>query len=208
VCTPNNPTGTSLRAGELDEFMHSVPSDIIVLVDEAYYQFNRDPEQLRGVDFFRRYPNVVVAHTFSKAYGLAGLRVGYALAPAVVTSTMRKVSVPFGVTDLAQSAAVASFEAERELEDRVEQIVVQRNRIGAELEKMGWKLPASEANFFWLPLGDRTDSAVECFARHGILVRPYSGEGLRVSVGDEDANDALLAAARELADSHVDTLDC
>jgi histidinol-phosphate aminotransferase len=199
VCNPNNPTGTSVAARELEEFLRSVPPRIAVVIDEAYLQFNRDPDAAVGRELFGRYPNVVVAHTFSKAYGLAGLRLGYALAPEPVVSAMRKVSLPFAVTDLAQVAGIASLEAEAELAERVEEIVTERERVTRELARLGVSVPPSQGNFLWIPAGAGAEEAVGVFARHGVVVRPVPGEGLRVSIGAAAANQALLAAASELA---------
>lgn len=198
VCNPNNPTGTAVGAAELTAFVESVPADVVVLIDEAYVQFNRDAEVPDAVALGRRHPNVVVARTFSKAYGLAGLRIGYALAPEPVAVAMRKVAVPFGVTDLAQGAALASLDAEDELAVRVDDLVAERDRLAGALADLGWRIPPSQANFFWFPLGERTGEGTEVFARHGVVVRPFDGEGLRVCVGDAEANEALLAAAGEL----------
>jgi histidinol-phosphate aminotransferase len=201
VCNPNNPTGTSVHSGELAEFVAAVPAQIAILIDEAYLQFNRDPDSPAGIELLRRHPNVVLAHTFSKAYGLAGLRIGYGIAPEPVAAAMRKVAMPFGVTSLAQAAAVASLDAEDEMAERVGWLLAERARVGAVLEDTGWELPRSQANFFWFPLGDATDAAVAVFAAHGISVRAFGGEGLRVSLGDVAANDALLAAAAAIAPS-------
>lgn len=199
VCNPNNPTGTTVSSTTLDAFLSQVPSDIVVVLDEAYLHFNHDPESPVGIEFFRRYPNVVLSHTFSKAYGLAGLRIGYAIAPAHIAEALRKVAIPFGVTQLAQIAAVASFRAEDELAVRIDELVAERDRITQALTAMGWSLPESHANFVWFPLGTDTMRGVEVFERHGLLVRPFPGEGMRVSIGSAPANNTVLTAAAELA---------
>lgn len=199
ICNPNNPTGTIVEPGEVEEFLQSVPPSVVVLIDEAYFQFNSSVGQPNGVELFHRFPNVVVAHTFSKAYGLAGLRIGYGLAPTAIAAAMRTVAVPFGVTDIAQAAALASFAAEQELRVRVDALVKLRTELTRALELQGWRIPPTQANFFWFPLGKRTGEAVKCFERHGVLVRPFDDEGLRVSIGDDEANAALLAASAELA---------
>jgi histidinol-phosphate aminotransferase len=199
VCNPNNPTGTAVCAADLEDFISAIPPHIVVLIDEAYLQFNRDPASPAGIDLARRYRSVVVAHTFSKAYGLAGLRIGYAVAPEQVAAAMRKVAVPYGVTALAQAAALASLDAEDELAQRVEWLVAERHRVGMRLRGLGWRLPDSQANFFWFPLGTHTDAAADVFGQHGIAARRFDGEGLRVSLGDTAANDALIAVAAHLA---------
>jgi histidinol-phosphate aminotransferase len=200
VCNPNNPTGTTIGADELTAFIARVPSHIVVVVDEAYLHFNRRTDSPVGVEMFRRFPNVAVAHTFSKAYGLAGLRVGYAIAPAQLAAAMRKVAVPFGVTGLAQAAAVASLEAEAELQERVDALIAERERVVGALELAGWRLPETQANFLWLPLGDDTAAAVEVFEQFGVLVRGFTGEGLRVTIAEVEGNDRVLLAAAALVE--------
>lgn len=194
VCNPNNPTGTVVTEAELDAFMAQVPSHVLVVVDEAYVHFDRSADSPSGIEFFRRYPNIAVLHTFSKAYGLAGLRVGYAIAPEEVAEALRKVAIPFAVTRLAQEAAVASLAAEDELQLRIDEMVAERTRLTAALEAQGLTVIPSEANFVWLPLGEATADAGAAFERHGISVRAFAGEGVRVSIGDPAENDAVVAA--------------
>lgn len=199
VCNPNNPTGTTIGAAELDQFLASVPSHIVVVIDEAYVQFNRRADSPVGIEYFRRYPNVAVAHTFSKAYGLAGMRVGYAIAPVHLSTALRKVALPFGVTALAQTAAVASLRAEGELRERVETLISERDRVVDALRSSGLEPCDTQANFVWLPCGERTTEAAELLERHGLLVRPFAGEGLRATIAERAANDRLLALAPQLA---------
>src|SRR5690606_13462814 len=135
---------------ELEEFLAAVPQDVLVVIDEAYVHFNTDPEAARGIDFFRRYSNVALLHTFSKAYGLAGLRVGYAVAPGQIAMNLRRVGLPFGVNLLAQVAAIASLDAEPELQKRVDIIITERARVIRELRAMGWTTPDTFGNFVWL----------------------------------------------------------
>lgn len=199
VNNPNNPTSASVSDADARRLMDAVPSDVLVLFDEAYFQFNTDADTNVAMDLFREYPNVVVAHTFSKAYGLAGLRIGYAIAPADVIDGMRKVALPFGVTDVAQKAALASLDAYDELSDRVRAIISERNRVVAALREQGWDdMPEPYANFFWLPLGERTDEAAERFLAAGLSVRVFSGEGIRISIGEVEANDAVIAVCATL----------
>lgn len=200
VCNPNNPTGTTIGASELTAFLESVPDDITVVIDEAYVHFNGRPDSPSGIEYFRRYPNVAVAHTFSKAYGLAGLRVGYAIAPERLANALRKVAIPFGVTDLAQSAAVASLQAEDELSDRVRDLVAERERVVAAFADAGITLPETQANFIWVPFGDATTDAADLLERHGLLVRPFAGEGFRVTIAEREANDRLVSLAPRLAE--------
>ncbi|MFJ4170268.1 histidinol-phosphate transaminase [Paenarthrobacter sp. NPDC089714] len=200
LCNPNNPTGTMLGHEEVERFLERVPSDIAVVIDEAYVQFNRRPDTADGVRLFKKFPNVAVAHTFSKAYGLAGLRVGYAIAPESLASALRKVAIPFGVTQLAQVAALASLRAEAELGERVDWIVGERDFVVDSLKKKGWRVPDAEGNFLWLPLGAATVEAAQILEEHGILVRPFAGEGLRISIGGPGAADVIVKAVDALAD--------
>ncbi|WP_327682455.1 histidinol-phosphate transaminase [Streptomyces sp. NBC_00467] len=195
VCNPNNPTGTVVRRAELERFLDRVPSDVLVVLDEAYREFIRDPEVHDGIDIYRERPNVAVLRTFSKAYGLAGLRVGFAVAQEPVAAALRKTAVPFGVTQLAQDAAVASLQAEDELLGRVGSLVSERLRVYEGLVKQGWTVPETQANFVWLRLGERTvDFAAAC-EQAGVVVRPFPGEGVRVTIGESEANDIFLHTA-------------
>ncbi|WP_425955771.1 histidinol-phosphate transaminase [Xylanimonas sp. McL0601] len=198
VCTPNNPTGPVVHAAELEELLAAVPTNVMVVVDEAYLEFVRDPEAPDGVDLLRRYPNVVLLRTLSKAYGLAGLRVGYAVAAPRLADGIRAVSTPFGVSHVAQQAALASLlpAAQAELMERVEALVAERARVVAALREQGWDLPESHANFVWFPLGDSTTERAAGARAAGVLVRPFAGDGLRVSIGEVEANDAFLEVAK------------
>ncbi|MDH6112030.1 histidinol-phosphate aminotransferase [Kitasatospora sp. MAP12-15] len=195
VCNPNNPTGTAIRRPELERFLDAVPGDILVVVDEAYREFLRDELVPDGVELYRERPNVCVLRTFSKAYGLAGLRIGFAIAHEPVATALRKTALPFGVSQLAQDAAVASLRAEEALMVRVEALVGERTRVAGALAEQGWTLAESQANFVWLRLGERTlDFAAACAAA-GVIVRPFPGEGVRVTIGEVAANDLFLATA-------------
>ncbi|WP_445402699.1 histidinol-phosphate transaminase [Streptomyces sp. LE64] len=197
VCNPNNPTGTVVRRAALERFLDRVPADVLVVLDEAYREFIRDPEVPDGVRLYRDRPNVCVLRTFSKAYGLAGLRVGFAVAHEPVAAALRKTAVPFGVSQLAQDAAVASLRAEDELLGRVGALVGERGRVHAALVEQGWTVPPSQANFVWLRLGDRAGDFAAACERAGVVVRPFAGEGVRISLGEPEANDLFLRAAGE-----------
>lgn len=194
ICTPNNPTGTVVRHDELHAFLSNVPDDILVVIDEAYVHFTNDPAAERGIELFHQFENVAVLHTFSKAYGLAGLRLGYAIVREDVHEGLRKVAMPFALTDIAQAAGVASLAAEAELQERVDTLIADRDRVQTSLAAAGWESPGSQANFVWLPAGDMTDALTTHLTNHGLIVRPFSGHGIRVSIGEPAANDAFLAA--------------
>ncbi|MDQ0788000.1 histidinol-phosphate transaminase [Streptomyces sp. B3I8] len=195
VCNPNNPTGTAVRRAELEAFLDRVPGDVLVVLDEAYREFIRDPEVPDGIELYRERPNVCVLRTFSKAYGLAGLRVGFAIGHEPVAAALRKTAVPFGVSQLAQDAAIASLNAEDELLGRVGSLVCERNRVVESLREQGWTVPDSQANFVWLRLGERSVDFAQACERAGVVVRPYPPDGVRITIGETEANDIFLKAA-------------
>jgi histidinol-phosphate aminotransferase len=198
VCNPNNPTGTVLRRDELVALLDAVPPDVVVALDEAYREFVTDPAVPDGLTLLEGRPNVVVLRTFSKAYRLAGLRVGYAVGSPPVVEALRKVTVAFSVNALAQAAALAALSPEclPQLMSACVDVTVERTRVRSALLEAGFVVPESEANFVWLPLGDRTTAFAEHCAAAKILVRPFAGDGARVTIAGEDENDAFLAAAR------------
>ncbi|MFH9858687.1 histidinol-phosphate transaminase [Streptomyces sp. NPDC017202] len=202
VCNPNNPTGTVVRRAELERFLDRVPSDVLVVLDEAYREFVRDAEVPDGVVLYRERPNVCVLRTFSKAYGLAGLRVGFAIAHEPVAAALRKTAVPFGVSQIAQEAAIASLQAEDELLGRVGSLVCERNRVVEGLRAQGWTVPETQANFVWLRLGERTAAFASACEQAGVVIRPFVGEGVRVTIGETEANDIFLKAAEAFREDH------
>lgn len=195
VCSPNNPTGPVVHHDEMLEFLTKVPKDVLVVLDEAYIEFVRDPHVADGLALFEAHPNLVLLRTFSKAYGLAGLRVGYVVARRRLADGIRNASTPFGVSHIAQQAALASLRVKDQLDEQVEQIVTERARMVAALKNQGWRLPESHANFVWFPLGDATSSRAAEAAAAGVVVRPFAGDGMRVSVGEPEATDLFLGVA-------------
>ena len=202
VCNPNNPTGTVVRTGEFAEFLARVPPDCLVVLDEAYADYVRDPGVPNGIDLYRDHPNLAALRTFSKAHGLAGLRVGFLVGQEPVASAVRTTMLPFSVNSLAQTAAIASLAAEAELHERVDLAVKERARVRDELLAQGWTVPPTEANFVWLRLGaDTQDFAATC-ADAGISIRPFGDEGARISMGTPEADDEFLAVARAYPRRH------
>jgi histidinol-phosphate aminotransferase len=202
VCNPNNPTGTAVGRDALVRFLRTVPANVVVALDEAYREFVSDPDVPDGLSLLDEFPNVVVLRTFSKAYGLAGLRVGYAVAadPAI-TAALRQTQVPFAVSTIAQAAALASLEpqAEKELLARVGDVVDERARVRSALLELGYDVPPSQSNFVWLPLGDATTEWAAGCEQRRVIVRGFAGSGVRVTISSPEENDRLLAAAGELA---------
>jgi histidinol-phosphate aminotransferase len=207
VCTPNNPTGPSVTLAEIDELLAAVPPDVLVLIDEAYREFGRtgipaEPAQ-DPVHRYRDRGNVVVLRTFSKAYGLAGLRVGYAVAGPPVAEALRKTALPFGVSGIAQAAAIASLRSEPELLERVRALVAERDRVLPALWGQGWPVPDTEANFVWFPLGEATEAFAQECAAAGLVVRAFPNEGVRVTIAEPEANDRLIALCASAAPRYL-----
>ena len=198
VCTPNNPTGTVVTAAEFEAFMAAVPSDLLVILDEAYAEFIDDESAVDGAALVRRYPNLVILRTFSKAYGLAGLRVGYAIGPVAVLDAARSTAIPLAVTEAAQRAVLAAMMVEPELLARVRELAARRDAVQAALRGQGWRVPVSQGNFVWLPTGPATAAAGEAFAAAGIVARVFPPEGIRVSIGEAESVASLLAVASEV----------
>jgi histidinol-phosphate aminotransferase len=196
VCTPNNPTGPAVSQSELDSFLAKVPSEVLVVVDEAYVEFVRMSDAVDGIATVRGHDNVVATRTFSQAYGLAGFRVGYAVGPAPVANALRAVSLPFGVSNVAQAAAIASLRAEPQLLERVASLVAERDRVLKGLTDAGVAVPDAQGNFVWFATGSRTAEFAAAADELGIVVRPFAGEGARVSIGEPEANDRTIELGR------------
>lgn len=193
LCTPNNPTGVPISHSRIEAFLAAVRSDILVVIDEAYVEYaeaGSDPDSLA---LYRQYPNVCILRTFSKAYGLAGLRVGYAVAAPAIAEGLRRTALPFAVSALAQKAAIASLDAGEEMEARVAAVKQERVRMAAQLESQGWKLQPSQGNFLWIRADeDLLVRLVEAFDTAGVMVRAYQGDGVRITVADAASNDRVL----------------
>jgi histidinol-phosphate aminotransferase len=195
VCNPNNPTGTAVRRAELDAFLDRVPGDVLVVLDEAYREFVTDDGVPDGLTTYGDRPNVVVLRTLSKAWGLAGLRIGFLVATPEVAGAVRKVVTPFSTSSAAQAAALAALRATDEMQRRADLVVAERERVLPAIRKLRSDVPETQANFFWLPLGaGAADFAAAC-EQAGVIVRAFAGEGVRVTIGTREENDAFLAAA-------------
>jgi histidinol-phosphate aminotransferase len=200
VCNPNNPTGTSVRRAELDRFLAEVPSDVLVVLDEAYREMVTDPEVPDGLVTYGDRPNVVVLRTMSKAWGLAGLRMGYLVAQPEVAAAIRKVLTPFSTSLVAQAAALAALTQEDEVRRRCALVAGERDRVTEALRKLHVPVPDSQANFVWLPLGDQAAAFGAACEGRGVIVRPFQPDGVRVTIGTPEENDAFLAAAETALD--------
>ena len=199
LCNPNNPTGTAIGEAELRRLVDDVPDNVLVVIDEAYHEY-ADPAVVPDATLlFADRPNVAVTRTFSKAYALAGLRVGYCIAAPDVASAVRKCQVPFSVSALAQEAAIAALGEAEEVARRAKLTVAERERVRSELVGAGYDVPPSQGNFVWLALGERTTEFAQACLDGGVIVRPFAGEGVRVTIGADAENDRLLALARAYA---------
>jgi histidinol-phosphate aminotransferase len=195
VCNPNNPTGTAVRRSQLDAFLDAVPGDVVVVLDEAYREFVTDPGVPDGLAAYGDRPNVVVLRTLSKAWGLAGLRVGYLVAQPAVAAAVRKVITPFSTSGVAQAAALTALRADEEMARRAALVVAERERVEIALRKVMPEIPETQANFVWLPLRDRAAAFAAACEAGGVIVRAFPGDGVRVTVGTAEENDTFLAAA-------------
>lgn len=211
VCNPNNPTGTVVPQAQLAEFVAQVPEHVQVVLDEAYIEYDRSglagdagtkgagvPASVNGLALMAQFPNVAVCRTFSKAYGLAGVRLGYLAGSEEFVEALLKVAIPFGVNALAQVAGLESIgeEAQQQLQQRVAETVAQRERV---IESLPEELQVpSQANFLWLPVGEKAEALEAAMKEHGILTRCFAGEGVRITVTDETETEELIPALRRV----------
>jgi len=200
VCTPNNPTGPIVTQAAFDAFLARVPRDVLIVLDEAYAEFVTDSDAVDGARVLAaRHPHVVVLRTFSKAYGLAGLRVGYAVGDPRVLAAARSTGIPLSVTAAAEEAALASLDAEDELRARVAELAERRDALAARLRDVGWDVPVAQGNFVWLPAGDRALEVAAAFDAAGLIVRPFAGDGVRISIGEAESLEPIVAVAAAVA---------
>lgn len=199
LATPNNPTGTAVSTDDLDTMLARIDPGTIVVIDEAYREFV-DPSFGDPVaDLVPEHPNVFVTRTFSKAHGLAGIRFGYGIGHRDVVASVDKTLAPFAVNAVAQAAALAAIDAMDEIQERVATLLAERARMIEALSGAGWALPDAQANFVYLPLGERTDELYLALERDGVVTRPFAGEGIRVTIGTPEQNDRFLAALARAA---------
>lgn len=194
VCNPNNPTGSHLSGAEIAEFIDAVPDRVLVVIDEAYHEYVTAEDYSTALPHAVERPNVVVTRTFSKVYGLAALRVGYGIGHPETITELRKAQAPFTVTSLGQIGAVASLEEPHEIQRRVEQNAIERDRLERAFADRGIEHVPSQANFVYLRLGASTATTTAAFLDHGVILRPFSNGWVRVSVGARDENDRFLTA--------------
>ena len=195
LCRPHNPTGTLEPSWSVEWFLSQIPSDTVVLLDEAYIEFVASRYRIDGPDLVRRFPNVVVLRTFSKAYGLAGLRIGYGFAASELASRLWTMQLPFGMSSVSVAAVAASYDAEPQLLQRIRRITSERNHLRLRLMALGVYSMDSHANFVYLPMARRPWS--EVFTDTGVQLRCYPDGGARITVGDLPSTLAVLSAVEK-----------
>ncbi|MCF3130470.1 histidinol-phosphate transaminase [Streptomyces olivochromogenes] len=204
LCNPHNPTGSLVTADALSVFLRQVPRRVTVLLDEAYVEFARDTRLPDTSALLDAHPNLLVLRTFSKAYGLAALRVGFGLGAPDLVERIRRQQLPFGINAVATAAVKASLQAEGELRLRVDTVVAERERLRRELMSLGWQVRPGHANSVWLAAPDPIDEGAAALTNAGVQARHYPGEGLRLTVGNRNANDTVLTALAGLC-AHLST---
>lgn len=190
VCNPNNPTGTALPDDLLLRLIEAVPPGVLVLLDEAYREFG--DSTISAPELVRAHENVIVFRTFSKAYGLAGLRAGFALGSRGVVDTLRSVAQPFGLSSVAEVAAVAALDDTARLDEIVGTVRSRREIFSAQLRRRGIDVPESRSNFVYLPLRERAGQFAQACRNAGVAVRAFDGDGIRVTVGHSEAEERIL----------------
>jgi histidinol-phosphate aminotransferase len=205
VCNPNNPTGTHLPAAQIAAFCERVPPHVTIVLDEAYVEFQTDDDPDATVDLLAEFPNLVVLRTFSKCYGLAGLRVGYAIGSATFRAAVDAVRQPFSVNALAQAAGAEAILHADDVLWRVESTIAERLRVEEALHEIGFQTAATQANFSWIDLGDAEEREVVAgLAERKVAVRPGTPLGdpghIRVSYGTPEQNDRFLTGLSEILD--------
>jgi len=198
IANPNNPTGTAFGAAEFDVFMKKVPGDVLVVLDEAYTEYAERRDLPKAMEIFKEYNNLLTLKTFSKVYGLAGLRIGYGIGHPTLVAEMNKLRTPFNVTSVGQAAALAALDDAEHVRRSVEMNRAERARLFRELQGRGLQPVASETNFLFIPTGGASKAMCDELLQEGVIVRPLAWmgfpEAMRISVGNPEENSKLLAA--------------
>jgi histidinol-phosphate aminotransferase len=195
VCTPNVPTGGVVKHAAMERFLKKVPTRVTVMIDEAYVDFARDDHMVRSLEIVRNHPNVVISRSFSKAQGLAGMRVGYALAQPQLAEKIAAAGLPrFHISAPSAAAALATLNHKDEMQARIEEIIRERDRMAAALRKLGAEVVSGHGNFIWLPVGNLAKKLGESLAAHNVLVSVLQPFGVRISAGTSEDTDRLVDA--------------
>lgn len=198
LANPNNPTGTAFGAEEFEKFLSHVASDTLVVLDEAYIHYAERADMPQSVDLFRLRKNLLILRTFSKVYGMAGIRIGYGIGQAPLVNAMNKLRTPFNVSGVAQAAAIAALDDHEHVRRCIEANRVERKRITEEVAKLGLLPVKSETNFVFVETGPEAKAISDELLREGVIVRPLAWmgfpEAIRISVGTTEENDKLFVA--------------
>jgi histidinol-phosphate aminotransferase len=207
IANPNNPTGTAFGAAEFADFMNQVPGDVLVVYDEAYREYAERTDFPDAMKLFRQYNNILTLHTFSKVYGLAGLRIGYGIGHPTLVAEMNKLRTPFNVTSIGQAAALAALDDAEHVQRSAEMNRVERKRLYTELRCLGLNPIPSETNFLFIELGQNAKPFCDALLHEGVIVRPMAWMGfpdaIRISVGNPAENTKLLGAIAHLLEHSV-----
>jgi histidinol-phosphate aminotransferase len=207
LANPNNPTGTAFDAKEFEEFLSSVPDGMLVVLDEAYIHYALSVDLRHSEAAYHKRKNLLILRTFSKVYGLAGLRIGYAIGRPELVSAMNKLKTPFNTSGVAQAAALAALDDQEHVKRCIETNATERARMSAELTKLGFHPVPSETNFIFVPVGPEAKNVSEVLLSMGVIVRPLGWMGLpeaiRISVGTAEENDKCLAALAHVFVMHT-----
>ncbi len=198
VCNPNNPTGTIVTGDQMEWFIGSVPDRVLVVVDEAYHDYVTDESYRSALGLAVERSNVIVLRTFSKIFGLASHRVGYAIGTPATIAELRKTQIPFSISEVAQAAAAASLGDEVEHRRRVKANEAGRHHLSGVLEERGLSHSDSRANFVYFRVGEDSSTASDAFMARGVIVRPMSKGWLRVTVGNDEENQRFVTALDEV----------
>ena len=206
IANPNNPISGAIRRAELERLLDEAPADCLVVVDEAYREFVTGADVPDALDYLADHPNLVVLRTYSKAYGMAGMRVGFLVGDPVVVGAVYATMIPFAVNGPAQAAAMVAMTQGAEVRRRCSIIVDERERVAQVLRRSGLGVPASQANFWWLPSGGRSGELAVALEQRGVVVRPFP-TGIRVTVGLPEENAAFLGALAAVRTAVPDITD-
>jgi histidinol-phosphate aminotransferase len=207
LANPNNPTGTAFGAPDLEEFLRRVPADVLVVLDEAYIHYADRADMPDSVQLFREHKNLLIMRTFSKVYGLAGLRVGYGIGDTPVLEAMNKLRTPFNLAGVSQAAAMAALDDAEHVNRSIKENAVERARLAKGLSELGLRPVRSQTNFIFIDIGPEAQELCDELLHEGVIVRPLGWmgfpEGMRVSVGVAQENDKFLAVVSRLLAKHT-----
>jgi histidinol-phosphate aminotransferase len=198
ICNPNNPTGTIITSKQQEEFLDSVPPNVVVVLDEAYYEYAKGEDFPESVPLLKKYPNIIVLRTFSKVYGLASLRVGYGIASTEIISYLNRLRPPFNINTLAQKAAIAALEDQSFVSNVVSETKKGLLALYDAFDRLGLRYVKSRANFIWVETPYQSGEIFQMLLRKGVIVRPFMNNWLRITVGTEEENRILVKSLEEI----------